>query len=335
MDLFALATLPAAADEAGGPPSIKFYELRDNLSRAAVGDFGLVQLPDVESLNDGRIPGAFGFIADEVLADPTGAEGGPADVFALAKTLWVVLSDQEFPPQGHIRADRGAATLSRKLVVGGIAALDQVVDRATAPVQIRLTMRQLADELAAWAVAPRSSQLPADTAQALQRARNAMQATFTERDAEHVRGEAFEEACELVRRHSDELLHVLEELDPAVELGPYANDFLHKYTEPSEYLGGPVIEHHAHWGAKISKGPSYFPTVLLIDFGIGMATDGNVHLAVFAMAGHERTSGGEHFGPHESVVPMRSIQLEHAVNQLVQVVGQRLPGLLDAFAREG
>src|SRR4051794_1934243 len=28
---FALATLPTAADEAGGPPSIKFYELRDNL----------------------------------------------------------------------------------------------------------------------------------------------------------------------------------------------------------------------------------------------------------------------------------------------------------------
>jgi hypothetical protein len=32
MDLFALATLPTAADEAGGPPSIKFYELRDNLT---------------------------------------------------------------------------------------------------------------------------------------------------------------------------------------------------------------------------------------------------------------------------------------------------------------
>ena len=31
MDLFALATLPTAADEAGGPPSIKFYALRDNL----------------------------------------------------------------------------------------------------------------------------------------------------------------------------------------------------------------------------------------------------------------------------------------------------------------
>ena len=35
MDLFALATLPTAADEAGGPPSIKFYELRDNLEARA------------------------------------------------------------------------------------------------------------------------------------------------------------------------------------------------------------------------------------------------------------------------------------------------------------
>jgi hypothetical protein len=31
MDLFALATLPTAADEAGGPPPTKFYGLRDNL----------------------------------------------------------------------------------------------------------------------------------------------------------------------------------------------------------------------------------------------------------------------------------------------------------------
>jgi len=33
MDLFALATLPAGADEAGGPPPTKIYELRDNLGK--------------------------------------------------------------------------------------------------------------------------------------------------------------------------------------------------------------------------------------------------------------------------------------------------------------
>ena len=41
MDLFALATLPAAADEAGEPPPTKFYELRDNLRRS-VGPLLLV-----------------------------------------------------------------------------------------------------------------------------------------------------------------------------------------------------------------------------------------------------------------------------------------------------
>ena len=35
MDLFALATLPAGADKAGGPPPTKFYELRDNLTVSA------------------------------------------------------------------------------------------------------------------------------------------------------------------------------------------------------------------------------------------------------------------------------------------------------------
>jgi serine/threonine protein kinase len=77
-------------------------------NRAAVGDFGLVELPDVETLNDGRIPGAFGFIADEVLADPLGSAGAPADVFALAKSLWVILADQgEFPPRATSQPTAG------------------------------------------------------------------------------------------------------------------------------------------------------------------------------------------------------------------------------------
>jgi hypothetical protein len=45
MDLFALATLPTAADEAGGPPSIKFYELRDNLRVPAWGTHQNVERP--------------------------------------------------------------------------------------------------------------------------------------------------------------------------------------------------------------------------------------------------------------------------------------------------
>lgn len=219
-------------------------------------------------------------------------------------------------------------------MVGDIEALDQVIDRATAPVQIRLTMRQLADELSAWAKAPSSSQLPADMAQALQRARSAMQETFTARDAEQVRSDAFEEAYALVQRRSDQLFQALQELDPGAEIGPYANDLLHKYTEPFETLQGALIERQAHWGAKVVKGPDNFPAVLLIDFGVAIVDDGNIHLAVYALAGHEQTGSGQHFGPHQRVVPMRSIQLEQAVDQLVDWVGQEMPTLLEAFARQ-
>ena len=161
-----------------------------------MGDFGLVELPDVETLHDGRIPGSFGFIADEVLADPLGSEGAPADVFALAKSLWAVLAGQDFPSQGHIPADGGAASLSRRLVTGNVASLDGLIDRATAPVQIRLTMRQLADELAVWAEVPASRELPENLAEAVQMARAAMQKTFTERDATAgASGRAFRECA--------------------------------------------------------------------------------------------------------------------------------------------
>ena len=303
--------------------------------RAAVGDFGLVELPDVESLNDGRIPGSFGFIADEVLADPAGSEGAPADVFALAKSLWVILAGQEFPPQGHISADGGAATLSRRLVTGGVAGLDRIVDRATAPVQIRLTMRQLAQELHAWAREPVSREMPADLADAVQRARSAMQPTFSERDAQQARAAGFEDAHTLVRERSKPLIAALTGLDPAAKVGPYANDALPKLTEVTLYIGGPNIERQAHWGAKVTKGPDHFPVVLIVDFGVAVDDDSNIHVTAFALAGSEKTTGGSSFGPISAEAPMNSLQLEQAVDDMLAQVAAQLPQLLEAFTREG
>ena len=181
---------------------------------AATGDFGLVELPDVETLHDGRIPGSFGFIADEVLADPLGSEGAPADVLR-----WPKASGRSWPDRISRLRDTsrlmGAATLSRRLVTGNVAALDELIDRATAPVQIRLTMRQLADELAVWAEVPTSRELPENLAEAVQLARAGMQRTFTERDAQQARAHGFQHAHELVRQRSVDLIQVLTELDPS------------------------------------------------------------------------------------------------------------------------
>jgi hypothetical protein len=53
MDDFALATLAARADEAGGPPPTKFYELRDNLRPRAEALSHLVQGEHLDPVDRG------------------------------------------------------------------------------------------------------------------------------------------------------------------------------------------------------------------------------------------------------------------------------------------
>jgi hypothetical protein len=309
------------------PENLYWYE-----DRPAVGDFGLVELPDAETLTvDGRIPGAFGYITDEVLADPANADWYAADVFALGKCLWVLETDNPFAPQGHIAADGGAATLSRRIVVGDIDVLDRMIDRATAPAPVRFTMREFAAELEAYGENPRNHELPTTTAEALQRARDAMQETFTVRDAERARRAAFEEASSLVRTRSEELFDVVQRVDNDAETGPFANNAMQALTEPLGEMGGPSFEHHTHWGVRIQKGSDFFPSALLLDFGVAIDTAGVVHLWAFGFAGPTEVMGGTSAGPYVQEAPMSSLQLERGVDELVALLSDELPRLLDEF----
>jgi hypothetical protein len=96
-----------------------------------------LELPDAESLTaPGRVPGAFGYISDQMMVDPEGADGVPADVFALAKVLWVLLTPGAlFPLQGRHRADGGPGSLQRTLALSNADGLDRRLEggHATAP----------------------------------------------------------------------------------------------------------------------------------------------------------------------------------------------------------
>ena len=70
------------------------YILED---RYTFGDFGLVEFPDNannQTRNDKGL-GAIFTIAPEMKRNPKDADGGPADVYSLAKTLWIMLSRDE------------------------------------------------------------------------------------------------------------------------------------------------------------------------------------------------------------------------------------------------
>ncbi len=129
----------------------------DNLFRQhehwVVGDFGLVTWPGKQALTEsGQKLGPAHFVAPEMVQDPASADPGPADVWSLAKVLWVLASGQTYPPPGQLRvADR--ATLLRNYSSHPRASgLEGILEQATrlAPSE-RPPMRTFAAELDAWA----------------------------------------------------------------------------------------------------------------------------------------------------------------------------------------
>lgn len=74
------------------PDNIYYYK-----ERLCFGDFGLVEFPDNNNnftRNDKGL-GAIFTIAPEMKRNPKGADGSKADVYSLAKTLWMILTDDE------------------------------------------------------------------------------------------------------------------------------------------------------------------------------------------------------------------------------------------------
>lgn len=71
------------------PDNIYMYN-----GRACLGDFGLVEFPDSGNnlTRDNRGLGAIFTIAPEMKRNPKTADGAKADVYSLAKTLWMLLS---------------------------------------------------------------------------------------------------------------------------------------------------------------------------------------------------------------------------------------------------
>ena len=74
------------------PSNIYFYE-----DRYAFSDFGLVSIPEDEEhfTRSDKGLGAIFTIAPEMKRDPKHADGKKADVYSLAKTMWMFLSSNE------------------------------------------------------------------------------------------------------------------------------------------------------------------------------------------------------------------------------------------------
>jgi hypothetical protein len=86
-----------------------------------------------------------------MLNDSATADGKAADVYSLAKTLWVLATGQKFPLPGEMKAAIPALTISKYVTDIRAALLDRLVEAATTfDPSTRPTMKEFASELEAW-----------------------------------------------------------------------------------------------------------------------------------------------------------------------------------------
>lgn len=101
-----------------------------------MGDFGIASFPDkvARTNTKGKLGPAY-FIAPEMIFDPKRVNGGSADVYSLAKTLWVLLCGQKYPLPGELRSDVTLARIETWVQDAGLSDLNGLLEacRSSAP----------------------------------------------------------------------------------------------------------------------------------------------------------------------------------------------------------
>ena len=123
------------------------YHFRD---QAVVGDFGLISVPDARPLTTGVVGPRY-YLAPEMILDPINAEGRPADVYSLGKTIWVFVTGQQVPPPGELRVEYQSLRASNYVVDDRAVFIDHLLEAMTNhDPNRRPKMRSVANELQAW-----------------------------------------------------------------------------------------------------------------------------------------------------------------------------------------
>jgi hypothetical protein len=144
-------TLGALAEEGIAHRDVKPDNLLSLRGVWSIGDFGLVKYPAGQALTEhGRKLGPTDFMAPEMRESPDSADPEAADVYSVAKTLWVLLAGVNLPFPGQHRADDDICRLTARLDYRWAPQLDLLIERCTVnDPSKRPRMRDVADELVA------------------------------------------------------------------------------------------------------------------------------------------------------------------------------------------
>ncbi|HAE58171.1 MAG TPA: hypothetical protein DCG54_01355 [Anaerolineae bacterium] len=97
-----------------------------------ISDFGIASFPQKETLTLAQKKlGPLHYLAPEMLEHADNADAKKADVYSLAKTLWVLLTGQNYPPPGEQRRDVPAFHIAEWCDVQHPDVVDDLIESST------------------------------------------------------------------------------------------------------------------------------------------------------------------------------------------------------------
>jgi serine/threonine protein kinase len=329
-------TLARLQSEHGiGHRDIKPGNLYSLDGRWLVGDFGLVDVPGGDDLTkSGGQLGPANYTAYEVIKDPKTAASGPADVYSLAKTLWVLGTGQNWPPPGPQSANTLGLRLSDFRFHPKNAELDGLIERATATDHAeRPTMVQVVRELSAWERLT-SERVAVDLSGFQAELQRKLGKQLAERDIDDRRKDLARAAMQTLTERMRPLNDALRAAYPHTEV-----DIQHDRI--AETL---LSSKHLHWGVtplaewkrttKITVGEDHSPFSLRIARAVVLLPDGTLRLRWMLLVGLDGMMGST-FSAQDSgefAAPVGSVQQAEMIEQFVARLGDQLQAATTAFA---
>lgn len=297
-----------------------------------IGDFGLVALPDTDGLTtEGRPLGPAHYTAYEMIRDPVSADPHAADVYSLGKTLWVLATDQRFPPEGHQPAGTRQFEIADFRPHAHAAALDQGIDLMTRiHPEERPSKEQVARDLTAWqdlAVEP----VALDVSEARARLRQKLNPHIAERDTLEQRKDLAHAAVRQLQKLTAPLNEALKNLYDGTKVDS-ASDELTQKTVRSHSTWGRDVEFR--WQRCTLVAPMDRPVSMTLRMSrcLELIEDGTLRLHLLVLVAPEGVFGPEFsWRPNTLSAPVGSVEAEKMLGDGARELAGALADAIDVF----
>jgi serine/threonine protein kinase len=313
------------------PPNL--YELGGEW---LIGDFGLIDIPEGEDLTgSGKPIGSRHYTPWEMISNPAGASSHPADVYAMGKTLWVLATGQNYPPEGPQPAGVQGLSIGDYRPHPYDLALDRLIERMTLrDPSARPTKREVADELRTWLELPTPTP-DRDVSEIRMKIREKL---ATEISAEEMKDRwraAHREAWKrFEERYNATINEMLRQVHPRPALDRH-DDKLTMNTMRTTHAFQKDYLKQLYRCSSISIGDPAIRYALRAGRGLEVFDDGELKIHAFVDVGYPGTSGTDFYWTMDAIsVAVESIEVEQAIEQVVSQIETKTAEALEIFAEK-